>query len=960
MFYFSRFARKIIWLTPFNMSTGKEIYIIDAHGFLHRNYHALPKLATSKGEEVGALYGFLNWILRFLKARKPAYVAVCFDSKGPTFRHEAFKEYKANRPPTEEALVSQLKIAREVVSALGLKMLALAGAEADDLMACAAQCAKGAGARSVIVSLDKDIYQIVSDDVLLWDGQPKDEPKGAKACVEKFGVPCTHMTDYLALLGDSSDNVPGVSGIGAKTAKELVNSYGHLDRIFEEANKQNSSLKPALAKKLKEGEQRAKLSYGLVTLKTDILGELNFEEFGVRPPQMEVARAMAKRFEFKNLDIFLDACQKTAQHNQPFYEQSAQTVLPQPASDTQPPAPAPAAEGELKRQQQGELFDFEALESKKPSLSDKGAGAAQNAAFLSGAQNGGAKEGQAARAVHDSQDAKERLLRLLKNAQSAGEAFIFCEEGHLIFGFSALDFVIMPLSALDEVILRQIYALIYDDDICKIGYDLKYTLRVLGYEPSGKTVRCEDLALARYCLDPSSDFTLSGALAQVLNVMISPVVSLSQKLDIYARQIWALRPALQNLLKEQNAEEVYKTLELPLMSILLEMETFGIMVDFNWLKVLDILFSKEIQDAQTQVNKIAGEQININSPKQLGVLLYDKLKLPVYKKTKTGYSTDEEALETLTKLHPVAEQILKFREAAKLKSTYVDVLLNSAEPKTRRVHTNFNQTGTVTGRLSSFSPNLQNIPVRTEKGRLIRQAFVAGEGKVLLSADYSQIDLRVLADRSCDETLIHAFKNTDDIHTRTASEVFNVPVEEVSKEMRTRAKAINFGIVYGQGPMALSESLDITPSEAKDYIDAYFARYDTLKEWINKTAVNARRAGFVKTMLGHIRYLPEFEASSPRLASFAARAAVNTVVQGGSSDIIKKAMIDIYRAADKPQGLKMLLQVHDELIFEVPQENLKAASLWVKEKMEQAVKLKVPLLAQAKAGKNWNEMGPVI
>lgn len=940
------------------MSTGKEIYIIDAHGFLHRNYHALPKLATSKGEEVGALYGFLNWILRFFKAKKPAYVAVCFDSKGPTFRHEVFKEYKANRPPTEEALISQLKIARDVVSVLGLKMLALQGAEADDLMACAAQCAKGAGARSVIVSLDKDIYQIVSDDVLLWDGQPKDEPKGAKACLDKFGVPCTHMTDYLALLGDSSDNVPGVSGIGAKTAKELVNSYGHLEQIFEEVKKENSSLKPAIAKKLKEGEEKAKLSYGLVTLKTDILGKLNFEDFSVQPPQMEAARTMAERFEFKNLEIFLDSYEKTAQHNQPSHEQIAQTVLPQPASDTQQSEPEPAPEGERK-QEQGELFDFETLESKKPSFSDKGA-ASQTGAFLSGVRQESEQETSAAQEAYQLEVLKERFSRLLKNAQSAGEVFLFCEEGYFIFGFSALDFVIMPLSALGEGLLGQIYALVNDDNICKIGYDLKYALRVLGYKPSGKTVRCEDLALARYCLDPSSDFTLSGAFAQVLNVMISPVVPLSQKLDIYARQIWSLRAALQNLLKEQNAAQVYKTLELPLMSILLEMETLGIMVDFNWLRVLDILFSTEIQDAQTQINKISGGEININSPKQLGVLLYEKLKLPVYKKTKTGYSTDEEALETLTKLHPVAEQILKFREAAKLKSTYVDVLLNSAEPKTRRVHTNFNQTGTVTGRLSSFSPNLQNIPVRTEKGRLIRQAFVTGEGNVLLSADYSQIDLRVLADRSGDETLIHAFKNTDDIHTRTASEVFNVPVEEVSKEMRTRAKAINFGIVYGQGPMALSESLDIAPSEAKDYIDAYFARYDTLKEWINKTAINARKAGFVKTMLGHIRYLPEFEASSPRLASFAARAAVNTIIQGGSSDIIKKAMIDIYQAADKPQGLKMLLQVHDELIFEVPQENLKSAALWVKEKMEQAVKLKVPLLAQAKAGKNWNEMGPVI
>ncbi|MDR1941381.1 MAG: hypothetical protein LBQ47_03560, partial [Endomicrobium sp.] len=359
-----------------------------------------------------------------------------------------------------------------------------------------------------------------------------------------------------------------------------------------------------------------------------------------------------------------------------------------------------------------------------------------------------------------------------------------------------------------------------------------------------------------------------------------------------------------------------------------------------------------------EINKIAGGEININSPKQLGALLFERLRLPSVRKNKSGYSTDEETLLHLKNLHPVAERILKYRESAKLKNTYVDALLNLADGATRRVHTNFNQTGTVTGRLSSFSPNLQNIPIRTERGRLIRRSFIAPEGKILLSADYSQIDLRVLAHESEDENLINAFNNNADIHTQTAAEVFGQMPQLVTKEMRSRAKAINFGIVYGQGPLALSQSLDISVREAKEYIDAYFARYSKVKKWLDAAAESARKAGYVKTLFGHIRYLPEFESSSARLASFANRASVNTIVQGSSSDIIKKAMIDIY--GEMPSDILMLLQVHDELVFEVPQDKIKETAAWIKNKMETAVKLKVPLIAEVKAGRNWNEMGKVL
>jgi len=430
-------------------------------------------------------------------------------------------------------------------------------------------------------------------------------------------------------------------------------------------------------------------------------------------------------------------------------------------------------------------------------------------------------------------------------------------------------------------------------------------------------------------------------------------------MSFYAQNIWALKENLEEKLKQTNSYEVFNLMEMPVMSVLLNMENNGIMVNTAWLKTLSILLEKEMQVQQKLIDQTAGYEVNINSTKQLGVLLFEQLQLPVVRKTKTGYSTDEESLESLKNIHPIAEQILKYRESAKLKSTYADSLLNLADPATRRIHTNFNQTGTVTGRLSSFSPNLQNIPVRSEKGKLIRQAFVAPEGKVLLSVDYSQIDLRVLAHESGDEALINAFKQAKDIHLQTASEVFGIAPEAVTKEMRSGAKAINFGIVYGQGPMALSETLGISINKAKAYIDAYFARYATVKTWINQTAQQARKEGYVKTMFGHIRYLPEFEAGSAHLISFANRAAVNTVVQGGSSDIIKKAMIDIFNSGILGETA-LLLQVHDELIFEVPAGKIKQTAALVKDKMENAVKLKVPLLAQAKAGRNWNEMGPVL
>ena len=879
----------------------KKFFIIDAPGILHRNFHALPPLTSAKGEEVGALYGFVNWLLKFLDAKKPTHLAVCFDSKGPTFRHEIFKEYKANRPPTDEKLVSQLKIARDICTALGLKIVAMQGAEADDLMASCAKIATQNGAETIIITSDKDIYQIVGENVKLWSGSPQDDYRGVNACLDKFGIPCKNMADYLALLGDSSDNVPGVEGIGAKSAQTLVNNFGTVEEIIKAAQENNPNLKDALKNKILKGIESAKLSKQLILLKDNLL-DLNYDDFKVTPLHFDEVKTFAERFEFKNLNNFLKEQQK----------QEVQT--------------APLEQGELFTQ--GELFSDL---NETPKAEDK---------VLPKAQD---------------------FSTLLSKSRGAFELFIYSEENTLMLALNSKDFAfkqINELTADEQAILAQI---IKDKTTLKIGHDIKYTLRTLNFTPAEhEFLNIYDIELAAYCLNPAQDFNLQNLITSNLKVTLQEN-SASDKFIFYSQNVFALKKHFENSFTQslQSAQKnVFTEVETPLESVLLAMESAGIEVDTAWLKTLSLLLANEMQTTENEINKLVGGQVNINSPKQLGILLFERLKLPVVRKTKTGYSTDEETLEGLKQLHPVCEMILKYREAAKLKATYVDSLLELADTETRRVHTNFNQTGTVTGRLSSFNPNLQNIPVRTEKGRLIRQAFCAGEGKVLLSLDYSQIDLRVLAHISQDETLIHAFKTSDDIHTRTASEVFNKPIAEVTKEDRTHAKGINFGIVYGQGPLALSQTLGITMTQAKEYIDSYFARYDTVKSWITQTVTTARKTGFVTTMLGHIRYLPEFQDQSPRMVSFASRAAVNTIVQGGSSDIIKKAMLDIYK--ELPGDIKLLLQIHDELVFEVPEGKIKDFALWAKGKMENAMVLRVPLVAKAKAGKNLNNMGPVL
>lgn len=847
-----------------------QFYLIDAHSFLHRNYHALPKLSTSTGLEVGALYGFLRWILKMLNTQHPDYVAVCFDSPGGCARRKALlPSYKANRATPDDALVRQLNLARDLVRQLGLTVVAQSGIEADDLMAFLARQAAKAQVPSVFVTSDKDIYQFLNEWISIWPSG-KDAIKGPEAAVEKFGLPPQFLPDYFALVGDASDNVPGAAGIGPKSAVELVSKFGHLEDILRAAHNDDPQLKPALAKKLLASEEMALLSKQLVVFDHSLNMPFVLDDYRVHLADRATLANLFAQYEFKNL---LDLVPGQAP-TQPLFQVSAPVQ-------------------------------------------------------------------------------QMTLSEVLKQAQSAPRVFVHADEERVVVGLNAMQATIVPVSEIEPWELNALKQIFLNDAIEKIGYDLKLTLRLLDLNLDGHFLNCFDGRLAKYLLDPSGDLSFNGCVAQYFSATVSeddPVALL----QTYNQYIWPLQDKLTDALKKSGQYDLYRTLELPLMMVLADMEWQGLRIDPAWLESFKALLEQEIAQCQAAVDAQAGYSVNINSTKQLGTLLFEEMKIPPVRKTKTGYSTDEGVLEEIADSYPIARTILEYRASSKLKSTYVDNLLLLAD-ENNIVHSYLDQTGTVTGRLSSSSPNLQNIPVRTEKGRQLRRAFCAAPGNVLLSVDYSQIDLRVLAHESQDPILINSFLDGGDIHTQTAAQVFGVMPLMVTPEMRSSAKAINFGIIYGQGPMGLSQSLGISLREAKEYIDNYFKNYRVVREWIDKNIALARQNGYVKTMLGHVRYLPEFNMGIGSMASFAQRAAINTIVQGGSADIIKKAMLDVFNALHT-SPVKMLMQVHDELIFELPQSELAQRVGQIKELMQNAVKLRVPLLVSAKAGKNWYEL----
>lgn len=851
----------------------KTIFIIDAHAFLHRSYHALPKLTTSKGEPVGALYGFLRLLLKIKKERNPYYAAVCFDAPGGTFRDVMYAGYKANRKETEPDLVAQLKAAPELPKAVGLKAVVLPGYEADDIIATLARRFSAAGYETVIVTGDKDAAQLVGDDIKIWDGSAASF-SGEAEVLAKFGVKPSQIADYLALTGDSSDNVPGVAGIGPKGAAKLLGAYGALENVLAAASDPQLAVKDKLLAKVAGHKDDAALSKRLVTLegKAPVEGDIN--EFEVRAPDAVLAGELARRYEFRDLAA----------------------ITPQPALFDAPLTAELPLEEVLAR---GKTDGFICL------------------------------------------------------AHSAGAVCAGSDKGAAYFSPGELN-------AADKAGLS---VLVQDFRVFKVAAGLKSVLHLIDFEPAREMNNFFEIEIAHSLL--SARKTDIAKLIFEKTGAITREEGSREELLTAAGAMSRIYPDIKKELAEAGLEKVYSELELPLIPVIYAMEAAGFKVDIGMLKALSADFEARLAAIEAEAERLTGHKVNLNSPKQLGWLLYEKLNIQLDDaqkkmfKTKDGYSTAEEVLTFLKPAHPVIEKLLEFREISKLKSSFVDNLLAVADGE-GRVHSTFEQAGTATGRFSSSKPNLQNIPVRSAYGQLVRRAFRARNGFSLMSADYSQIDLRVLAHVSGDKNLVSAFRANEDIHLRTASEVFHAAPELVTKEMRRSAKAINFGIVYGQTAQGLARELGIPRTEAAKYIKYYFEVYSGVKTWIDGAIGAAKKNGAATTFTGRRRPVPDINGSNGNMRAFAERVAVNTPIQGGSADIIKKAMIDIHAKIKGSDKITLVLQVHDELVFEVKAGFEAEAAQLIREGMENAFKLEVPLRADIKAGPNWQDMQPVL
>lgn len=864
--------------------------LIDGTALAYRAYYAFIRspLINSKGENTSASYGFTSIMLGLLKEHKPDYLAVGFDVHAPTFRHEKYEQYKAQRPPMPEDLRPQIPRIKEILVAMNVPVLEKEGFEADDVLAGLAKQAERKGWTTYIVTGDKDFLQIVGEKIKVVrprGGKSEEIVFGPKEVEAEWGVPPDRIIDVLALAGDSSDNVPGVPGVGPKTAVELVKQFGSFDQLYRDLDR---VAKPRIRKLLEENRKQAELSKELVTLHLAQLPGVALADLKAHEPDRGKLAGLFKELEFGSL-----------------YREFAAGQVKKIESQ----AVRAASEAELlaaKVKRSGELC-FE--------LEDKDGEAARMAVYADGRPwiveskllvkfRSTFEDPKVGKTVHD----LKRAVKLLAGAgiELAGPAFDTMLASYLI-------------------------------------------------DPSGRSHASLE-ALANEHLGVSLQLPADGRRKQTeLNFAASDQET-HQLLARRADAVAALKGQFAPKLADAGLQKLFDEIEVPLAGVLARMETAGVLLDVPLFEEMSKDLDGQIRKIEKAIYRQAGEEFNINSPKQLGAILFDKLKVGKPRRTKTGYSTDVDVLTRLAASHELPQLVLDYRQLFKLKSTYVDALPLAADQKTHRLHTTFNQAVTETGRLSSSDPNLQNIPMREGVGREIRKGFVAPKGFVLLSADYSQIELRLVAHLSGDGALHKAFQAGRDIHTETASAVFGVKADEVGPDMRRKAKAINFGIVYGMGPYGLSQQLGIPVEEAAHFIEHYFASFPQVQAWIALTVAQARKDGYVCTMLGRRRYLPEIASDNGQRRAFAERTAVNTPIQGTAADLIKLAMVNIDRLlAEKGMRSRMLLQVHDELLFEVAQGELATVRKLVKREMEGAIELSVPVSVEIGTGKNWFE-----
>jgi len=843
---------------------SKRLYLIDATAFCYRAYYALPGLITSAGQPTNAVYGFINILNKILKERNPEYLAVCFDVSRDTFRAKKFAEYKINRPPMPGGLSSQIPIIKDVIKAYGITSFEKAGFEADDVIATLAKKAEEKHIPVTIVSSDKDILQLVDENVEVFSPyKDTGTTYDIKKVEERFSISPKQILDIIALMGDDVDNIPGVPGIGEKTAVELVKKFGSVKNLLKNPEKIE---KEKIRKSVLENLEMIKLNLELADLDRKIDFDFNFEDLKIQEADYKELFRLFKQLEFKKLLKGLPV------------------------------------EEEIEK-------DFN---------------------------------------VTASQDAD------LKGLVCDGEEIIiFGKEDKKMVIFAREKFFSLENLGTNA---KKIFS---NPKIKKIGHDLKKIKTTLAQDDIVFDGLYFDTMIATYLLNPSrAGYSIGDAVLDYCGKFIQPEALDSASIVDLIRQ---LRPKLEQELEAKSLARLFWDTEMPLVNILAEMEIAGIKINTKLLGELSKELDKRLKHLIEDIYRISGAEFNINSPKQLREILFDKLKLPVVKKTKTGPSTDEEVLKTLAVSHELPALLLEYRQLTKLKNTYIDTLPLMIDRKTGRIHTSFNQAGTETGRLSSANPNLQNIPIKTDIGSQIRKAVIAYEKEdLLLSCDYSQIELRVLAHLSGDEVLSEAFKNNKDIHKATAALIYNLEEKEVVNEMREVAKRINFGIVYGLSSWGLSRDLGIPPLEAQSFIDAYFLRYPKVKVYIDEQIKTAKEKGYVTTILGRRRYLPEINNKNQAMRQLAERQAVNTPIQGSASDLIKLAMIKIQdEIKQKNIKAKMIIQIHDELVFNVPDRELKGFAALVKDNMENVLKLDVPIRVSMKKGLNWLEMEEV-
>lgn len=907
----------------------KRFIVIDGNAIIHRAYHAIPPLTTKKGEMVNAVYGFVSMLLRVWRELKPDYVAVTFDVAGKTFRHEKFDGYKAKRVKAEQALYDQIPLVHEVVGAFGIPIYEKSGYEADDVIGTIVNSIKNqvSGIKKVetyIVTGDMDTLQLVNEytkvytlrkgisDIIIYD---------EKAVQERFGFGPERLVEYKALRGDPSDNIPGVPGIGEKTAQELIQKFGTIEEVFKQIERGGVGVKPGVLKKLEEGRESAKMSRCLATIDCEVPDlDFNIEKCKVGPFDREKIVQLFQRFEFVSL---LKRIPELSEQGAPSF---------------------PLSEG-------------------GSSVGGKGVGVVHQ-------QRNRKKDAVFEFKEIKNNDEIERVKNSIKeNKQFFCKAFV---SGKDIFTNNFLGILIIVADKAFYIIekyFEEFKEVFHHEEAELIGHDIKQFVKIMKIKDPKLKIsnKLFDVMVASYLLNPGTRAHDSESIILKVLGQEAPLNTKQESLfgvdpRVEAEEAYLLNKCAITLKAElikTNDYALMKDIEMPLVHVLADMELVGVAVDTQALQELSQKIHKQIQKVTKDIYGLAGAEFNISSPIQLREILFEKMSIPIngIKKGKTGLSTSAESLEKLRGVHPIIEKVEEYREICKLQNTYIDVLPTLINSKTGRIHAKFNQAVTATGRLSSSDPNLQNIPIRTELGKEIRNAFVAEKGNLLVSADYSQLELRIVASLAEDKKMIDIFENGLDIHTATAAAINGVALERVTKQMRYAAKEVNFGVLYGMGVHGLAWRAGISRDEAKNFIKKYFEEFRGVKKYIDTVIAAVRQRGYCETLFGRRRYIPEINSSNFQARSQAERMAINHPIQGTEADMIKMAMIELQsKIINQESGIKMIMQVHDELVFEIKKELVKHVLQPIKQIMESVVKLRVPVKVEVSSGENWGEV----